>query len=331
MVRAQNARLDEETSTLLTQFRSAGPVALDNVTIESTRAAVEAMFVGLAPPSPPIAGVTTGALPGEAGPLRYRLYRAASTASLRPALLFLHGGGWWLCSTSTHDSIARWLCHHGALDVLSLGYRLAPEHRFPAALNDVRAATQWLVRHAQELDVDPDRIAIGGDSAGGALAAATASMTRGQQNVQFAAQILLYPTLTLADAADLSSRKALGGGDYFLTEEAIEIAARHYLEDASLRADPRVSPLLDPDLRGMPPTLVVTAGFDPLRDEGDLYAQRLRHHGVQADYRCFESTIHGFMSFAGALTAGREGLEFVGRWLRERLGVENPPGKEIRR
>jgi len=310
---------DRETSSLLEQFQSVGTTELVSLPIESARVAAEAMFASAAATPPPVADVIDGSLPGEGGERAYRLYRSSTTERSRAALLFVHGGGWWLCSTATHDSVARWLCHYSALDVLSLEYRLAPEHRFPAALNDVRSAAEWLFENAAGLGIDPGRIAIGGDSAGGALCAAAASLSRRNLGKDFAAMMLLYPTLTLGDSADLPSRSAFGGGAYFLTEAAIEVAASHYLQDASLRTDPRVSPLLERDLSGMPPTLIVTAGFDPLRDEGEKYATRLRQCGVDIDYRCFESTIHGFMSFTRALSVGREGLEFAGRWLRARL------------
>lgn len=312
---------DRETSSLLEQFQSAATADLVTLPIEVARAAAEAMFSSAAATPPPVADVIDGSLPGEGGELTYRLYRSSTSAHSRAALLFAHGGGWWLCSTKTHDSVARWLCHYGALDVLSLEYRLAPEHRFPAALNDVKSAAEWLFENAANLGVDRNRIAIGGDSAGGSLVAAAASLSRSDPGKKFAAMMLLYPTLMLGDSADLPSRRAFGGGAYFLTEAAIEVAANHYLHNASLRTDPRVSPLLEPDLVGMPPTLIITAGFDPLRDEGAKYAARLRQCGVYTDYRCFEATIHGFMSFSRALSVGREGLEFAGRWLRVRLDL----------
>lgn len=316
---------DRETSLLLEQFQSVGTAELVTATIESARAGVEAMFASSAATPPPVADVIDGSLRGEGGELAYRLYRSSTTEDSRAALLFVHGGGWWLCSTATHDSVARWLCHYGALDVLSLEYRLAPEHRFPAALNDVRSATEWLFENAARLGIDHDRIAIGGDSAGGALCAAAASLSRRNPRERFAAMMLLYPTLTLGDATDLPSRRAFGGGEYFLTDAAIEVAANYYLHDPSLRTDPRVSPLLERDLCGMPQSLIVTAGFDPLRDEGEQYATRLRQCGVDVDYRCFESTIHGFMSFSRALSVGREGLEFAGRWLGARLHSTTHP------
>lgn len=310
---------DRETSSLLEQLQSVGTAELVSLPIESARAAAEAMFADAAATPPSVADVVDGSLPGEEGERAYRLYRSPTTEHPRAALLFVHGGGWWLCSTATHDSVARWLCHYGAVDVLSLEYRLAPEHRFPAALNDVRSAAEWLFENAVRLGIDPGRIAIGGDSAGGALCAAAASLSRGNSRARFAAMMLLYPTLMLGDAAEFPSRRAFGGGAYFLTEAAIEVAANYYLHEASLRTDPRVSPLLERDLGGMPPSLIVTAGFDPLRDEGERYATRLRQCGVDIDYRCFESTIHGFMSFTRALSVGRQGLEFAGRWLRARL------------
>lgn len=308
--------LDPETLALLKAGESGDSPPIENMTVAESRAAYESLFISLAPPRLEVSQVIEDRLPESCGARPYRLYLPPRTASPSPALLFLHGGGWSMGSPASYDHLTRWLCQAAQIAVLSLDYRLAPEHRFPCALEDAAHAIRWLGANAALLSIDASRIAIGGDSSGGALAAATTHRMRNDPNLRIVAQVLMYPVLTLEENAPYRSRAELGAGGYFLTNNGIERAAERYLASRELARDPRASPILEADLSGLPPTLVVTGGFDPLRDECMHYVERLTQAGSPAQLRCFDSTIHGFLSFAGALSVGREGLDYVSAWLR---------------
>ncbi|MGQ0834296.1 MAG: alpha/beta hydrolase [Gammaproteobacteria bacterium] len=235
------------------------------------------------------------------------------------AFLFLHGGGWSLGTLDSYDAMMRWLCARANVAVMSLAYRLAPEHKYPAQLDDASAALEWLRTRACSFGLNRGGIALGGDSVGGTLAAVVCRQDRGRGQPVLVGQVLLYPLLTLEVDPPFASRALYGGGEYFLSRRGIEVAAERYLSAAADRRSPRISPIQEPNLRGLPPTLVVTAGFDPLKDEGAAYVAKLRAAGVPTDHRCFETTIHGFLSFAGVLAVGRQGLDFVADWLASRL------------
>lgn len=324
--RSAQAALDPESLALLELGETGESQPIEEMTVAESRAAYEELFTSLAPPRLEVGQVIEDRLPLAQGDRPYRLYRPAQVSGSVPALLFLHGGGWSMGSPASYDHVARWLCHRAGIAVLSLDYRLAPEHPFPSALEDTKQAFRWLGANAAALSIDAARIAIGGDSSGGTLAAATTHELRHDAAVRVAAQVLLYPVLTLETEPPYRSRAELGGGGYFLTNRGIEIAAERYLTSREFVSDPRVSPILEPDLSDLPPTLVVTGGFDPLRDECEHYAERLSRHGAIVEYRCFAGTIHGFISFAGALRAGREGLDYVSEWLRSQLLMANPSG-----
>lgn len=317
--RSHEAALDAESLALLRSAESGDGPPLEEMTVAESRSAYEALFTSLAPPRLEVSSVIEDRIPDAYGGLSYRLYLPMHAQAPLPALLFLHGGGWSMGSPASYDHLTRWLCRRAGIAVLSLDYRLAPEHRFPCALDDAMQCLHWLSTTAAGLSIDASRIAIGGDSSGGTLAAVTAHQMRTDPMVRIVAQVLMYPVLTLVAEPPYRSRAELGAGGFFLTNGGIERAAERYLSSRRLACDPRVSPILETDLSGLPPTLIVTGGFDPLRDECLHYAQRLAHAGSLAEYRCFDSTIHGFLSFAGALSAGREGLDYVSAWLRRIL------------
>jgi acetyl esterase len=234
-------------------------------------------------------------VPGPAGNLRVRQYRPPCT-EVTPLLVFFHGGGFVVGDIESHDGLCRMICRDAVTQVLSVDYRLAPEHPAPAASDDCFAAYRWAVEHAAELGADPSRLGVGGDSAGGALAALVAIRSRDENIPQPALQVLLYPVLDLA--AHNHSRSSLSEG-FFLTRQDMEWFADQYLGRSELAADdPRVSPLRAPDLSGLGPALILTAGFDPLRDEGNAYAAALDSAGVSVDHRQFDSLTHGFASIA---------------------------------
>ncbi|OMC35891.1 lipase [Mycobacterium sp. GA-1841] len=251
------------------------------------------------------ADVTDISIPGPAGPMKARRYvpdgTGASTTSAM--LLYFHGGGFVLGDLDTHDSLCRLICRDGGIQVVSVDYRLAPEHKAPAAVDDAYAAYRWALDHAPGLGAT--QIVVGGDSAGGNLAASVAQQARDSELPLPALQLLLYP---VTDWSSDTRSKTLFGDGYFLTERDMHWFAEHYLDGAEVAAsDPLVSPLLSEDLSDLPPALVITAGFDPLRDEGIRYAKALQDAGVVVDLREERSMIHAFANFfplgGGSVTA----------------------------
>ena len=234
-------------------------------------------------------------IPGPDGPLRMRHYRAPVTQPA-PLLVFFHGGGFVVGDIESHDGLCRMICGDAAIHVLSVEYRLAPEHKAPAAVDDCFAAYQWALGHAAELGAEPSQVGVGGDSAGGNLAALVALRSRDEGIPQPALQALIYAVLDLS--ADTPSRTLFSDG-FFLSASDSAMFTELYLGGTGLAADdPRVSPLKAADLSGLAPALIVTAGFDPLRDEGNEYATALRSAGVAVDHRQFDALTHGFASIA---------------------------------
>jgi acetyl esterase len=244
-------------------------------------------------PPIPMATVEGLEIPTAAGALPARFYVPGGLPAERPAplLVYFHGGGWVIGDLDTHDGICRFLAAAAGTTVLSIGYRLAPEHPFPAAVEDSRAGFSWAVGNAAALEVDPARIAVGGDSAGGNLAAVVSLLARGAGGAMPAMQLLIYPVTD--SAGELPSRRLFAEG-FLLTKGDMDLFEAHYLPPGSDASDPRVSILKIPDLSGLPPAYVATAGFDPLRDEGEAYALRMRDAGVQVALRRHPGLIHGF-------------------------------------
>lgn len=236
-----------------------------------------------------------------------RLYRPHVATSPRSTLIFLHGGGWTLGELDTYDPLCRRLAVGLGVDLMWVSYRLAPEHPYPAPLDDTLAACRWIFAHAGDLGIEPSRVMIGGDSAGANLAAVAALLNReGELGAQFLAQLLIYPCLDLT--AELASHRELATG-YLLTREIYGWYCRNYLKNAD-PLDWHISPLFAPDLTGLCPTVSLYAGFDPLRDEAIAYHARLRQAGVPAKQVVFPGMIHGFMNMAGVLPqAGQAVIE----------------------
>jgi acetyl esterase len=242
----------------------------------------------------PVAAVTNLSIPGPVGPIRARHYRPINGEG-EPLLVFYHGGGQVIGDIETHDDLCRQICREGGLHVLSVDYRLAPEHKAPDGADDAYAAFEWALDHAEELGVDPGMVAVGGDSAGGNLAAVVSMRARNESARLPALQLLLYPVTNYSDETRSQTLFAEG---FFLTKKDIDWCRDKFLTGAQVDAtDARVSPLLADDLSGLPPALVVTAGFDPLRDEGRHYADAMCEAGVTVDHREFGSLMHGFANF----------------------------------
>lgn len=253
----------------------------------------------------------------RAGGIGLRLYRplGSQPAQRLPVLVYYHGGGWTIGDLDTHDTLCRELCNGAGCAVVSVDYRLGPEHRFPAAVDDAMAALQWVHGHAGELGVDAARIAVGGDSAGGNLAAVTAIAARDATGPSLQFQLLVYPATDMRRTAPSHTSNGQG---YLLTADTIRYFRDHYMADAPDQ-DWRASPLLREDLRGLPPAFVLTAGYDPLRDEGLQYAQRLTEAGNHATLVCFERQIHGFITMGKVIDEANAAVQLCAAQLRQAL------------
>jgi acetyl esterase len=236
-------------------------------------------------------------------------------ARLLPGILYFHGGGWVIGSLEAYDLPCRFFSARTGCAVVAVDYRLAPEHKFPAGLDDAVASFRWLAAQAPALGIDPDRIVVAGDSAGGTLATVVAQQVRGEARTP-CLQWLIYPATDLG--ADTHSHASCGRG-FLLDRDDMEWMRGLYLNDLSEVADPRVSPLRSPDLSGLPPALIITAGLDPLRDEGQAYADKLAAAGVKVVHREFDSLIHGFIGMRGALHAAARAMDDMVTGLRHEL------------
>jgi acetyl esterase len=254
---------------------------------------------------------------GPHGDIALRLYRPAGLQGPAPTLVYYHGGGWVIGDLDTHDVLCRQLADEGRCVVVAVDYRMGPEHRFPAAVDDVLAATRWLQAQAESLGLDTQRFAVGGDSAGGNLAAVVALAWRDAGEAHpLRFQLLIYPA---TDMRAVAPSHTTNGQGYVLTNDTIAYFRGHYL-NAAQHDDWRASPLLHADLSRLPPALVLTAGFDPLRDEGRQYADRLSAAGSTAQYVCFERQIHGFITMGRVIAEANLAVGLCALALRRALG-----------
>ena len=255
---------------------------------------------------------------GPHGPIPLRFYRplGAAAAAVLPVLVYYHGGGWTIGDLDTHDTLCRELCNLSGCAVVAVDYRMGPEHRFPAAVDDVLAATRWVRREAAALGIDPARLAVGGDSAGGNLAAVVAIAARDAGDLPVAFQLLIYPA---TDMRCVHPSHTSNGQGYLLTSDTIRYFHDQYITDAAHDLDWRASPLLREDLVGLPPALVLTAGYDPLRDEGLDYARALSAAGNRTSYVCFERQIHGFITMGRLLDEANAAVSMCAAELRRAL------------
>jgi len=280
----------------------------------------------LTPPPPEVAKVEDLEASGPAGPIPVRLYRAlGSEADERlPVLVYFHGGGWTIGDLDTHDVICREFANLARCAVASVDYRLAPENRFPAAVEDAIAATHWIGRMGDTLGLDSTRVAVGGDSSGGNLAAVVALTLRDAGGPPLAMQVLIYPATDMS--VDRGSHLKFAAG-YMLTREAIIWFTGNYLRGPDDAADWRASPLRARDFAGVAPAYVITAGFDPLLDEGKEYADRLHDAGVPVTYECFEGMIHGFVTMGGAIAAAHHAISRAAGGLKQAFArMQKKPG-----
>jgi acetyl esterase/lipase len=282
----------------------------------SVRQAMEDMAQAFDPRDLPAVRADDWEVPGPGGPLPLRRYAPGIAQADGPGLLYFHGGMGVFGSVRTHDAVCRMIAAAAPITVLSLDYRLAPEHPFPAALEDAWAALCWSAARAAQLGIAPGRLAIGGDSAGATLAAVTAHRARDCNGPRLAAQLLLCPVTDLCAATP--SRSELADG-YFPPAALLRWALDLYCPPQVDRCDPRLSPLRAGDLSGLPAAHIHTAQYDPFRDEGQAYAQALAAAGVTVQAVCHEGLTHHFYGMAGAVPAGRAALESAARALRRTL------------
>jgi acetyl esterase len=274
---------------------AAGRPQFESLTPQQAREAYLLSRRALQPDPDPVAEVSDLRFPGPGGPISLRCYRGvgAGGTRLQPALVYIHGGGFVVGNLDSHDQVCRALANAIPGVVVAVDYRLAPEHKFPAAVDDAVAATRWIARHASSLGIDATRLAVGGDSAGGNLAAVVALTLRDAGGPALCLQLLIYPATDMRMDHPSHFRHA---GQLPLLRTTAQWFIGHYLNGAEDVADWRASPLRAPSLEGLPPALVITAGFDPLCDEGEAYAQALSKAGGAARLERFEGQVHGFFT-----------------------------------
>jgi len=314
--------LDPQVKALLDRLVAMAAPSLTTLTPQKACQGMEEATALLGTP-PWVDRVEDREIDGPRGPIRIRLYAPETPATL-PALVYFHGGGWVIGSIETHDGLCRALANAARIAVVSVDYRLAPEHPYPAGVDDAYAATCWIAAHAEDLWIDSERIAVGGDSAGGNLAAVVALKAREFGSPRLAFQLLIYPITN----NDLDTPSYLENAEGFmLTRAEMAWFWGHYLASPEQGSEPYVSPLRAEDLAGLPPALVITAEYDPLRDEGETYAARLQQAGVPTMLVRYPGMIHGFLRRYTLLDKGRDALHEVGEALRRALGTGMSDGR----
>ena len=307
--------LDPQARNLIDLIDQAGGFSL---TPDSDPRQLRDLYAAMALPSTvAVDRVEDRTIPGPAGAVPVRVYRPEGAAP-KPIVVYYHGGGWVIGSLETHDGGCRAIANAVDAVVVSVDYRLAPEHRFPAPLDDARAALAWVAEHAEEVGGDASRIAVAGDSAGGNLAAVVAQMARDTGGPPICFQLLIYP---VTDHEFDSASMHDNAEGYFLTRDAMRWFYSHYLDEPAQGADPRVSPIRADDLAGLPPAFVITAEYDPLRDQGVAYAAAMRDAGTPVKATTYTGMFHGFLSMVEYVDAGKVAFDDAVGALRVAFGA----------
>jgi acetyl esterase len=307
--------LDPDAAAVFKAFQEAGRPPYETVSPAEARELYLKGRVVSNPEPPELASVKPLAIPSPAGSIPARIYtpvKLRQTNGLAPCLVFYHGGGWVIGDLDSHDVVCRKLADEGELIVISVDYRLAPEHKFSAAVDDASAAAKWIAANAGQFGIDPSRLMVGGDSAGGNLAAVVAISARDGNGPDIAGQVLIYPATDFAMTHPSHSEPDTS---LLLTHSVIRWFSNHYLGDSDIN-DWRASPARATTLAGLPPAYVLTAGADPLRDEGDEYARRLKEAGVPVTYRSFPGQFHGFFTMGKLLQQANVAAREIGVWLK---------------
>ena len=307
--------LDPLLKTLLDQMGAQEAPPMWEMEPAAARATFVALMDAVGPKDVPIGRIETHTMPGPGGEIELRVYSpVAGGSSSLPGLLFFHGGGWVIGDLDTHDGICRILANEASVRVIAVHYRLAPDHKFPAAVDDAMAALQWVEANASTLGVDANRLAVGGDSAGGALAAVVAQQAKAKGGPKLAYQMLFFPVTQIGEETDSFRDFAEG---YFLERQGLLWFYEHYLPGDADRADPRVSPLRAEDVNGLPPAYVMLAGFDPLHDEGLAYAEKLRAAGVSVTVADYPDMVHTFIYMQAVLPQAERALHAAAAALKD--------------
>jgi acetyl esterase len=307
--------LDPDAAAVYKAFQEAGRPAYETLTAPEAREYYMQARLVSNPEPPELKAVEELAIPAPHGAIPARLYTPRTlreTDGLAPCLVFFHGGGWVIGNLETHDVVCRKLAHEGELKVISVDYRLAPEHQFPTAVDDSIEATRWIAANANRLGIDASRLIVGGDSAGGNLAAVVALDARDSNGPEIAGQLLVYPATEFARTHPSHREPETS---ILLTHSVIGWFANHYMGSAD-RTDWRASPARAKSLSNLPPAYVLTAGADPLRDEGDEYAARLKEAGVPVTYRHFPGQFHGFFTMGKLLNQANVAVNEIAVWMK---------------
>ncbi len=308
--------LDPDAAAVYKAFLEAGRPPYDTLTPAEARLAYLQGRAVSNPEPPELARVAPLSIPAPHGAIPARIYVPKEPRlrdGLAPALVFFHGGGWVIGDLDSHDVVCRQMADAGALVVIAIDYRCAPEHKFPAATNDAVAATQWIAANARELGIDAARLSVCGDSAGGNLAAVVALAARDGAGPKIAGQVLVYPAVDFAMTHGSHNEPETS---VLLTHTGIRWFRDHYLNGTADIHDWRASPAQAKSLAGLPPAYVLTAGADPLRDEGDAYAARLKQAGVPVTYKHFPGQFHGFFTMGKLLQQANVAVSEIGAWLK---------------
>ena len=294
-------------------------VPLDQLSVEQAREQFARTRTPFLAPPQEVGALSDLAIPGPGGRLRVRAYtpKGSRRGEPLPAMVYFHGGGWVFGDLDSHDPLCRELCNLARCVIVSVDYRRAPEHRFPAAVDDSVAAVRYIAEHAADFGIDASRLAVGGDSAGGNLTTVVALTLRDQGGPRLAFQVLIYPVTDFA--MDAPSYTSLANG-YTLTRDRMRYFSELYLRGPQDVGDWRASPLKAADLSRLPPALIMAAGHDPLVDEGKAYADRLAAAGVPVTYTCYDGVVHGFASMAGAMDAGHTAIAEAAAALKRAFG-----------
>jgi acetyl esterase len=306
-------RLDPQVRLLLETIAEQGGPALESLPPAEARQLAIDGLKPVAGEMEDVASIENLAIPGPGGEIPLRVYTPHGPAP-HPAMVYFHGGGWVVCNLDTHAVVCAAIARRAGAVVVAVDYRLAPEHKFPAAVEDCYAATQWVAENAERFGIDPQRITVGGDSAGGNLGAVISLRSRDEGGPRIAAQALVYPVTDLS-SFDKPSYSEFADG-YHLSRAQMEWFRDHYLAKPEDGLNPLASPLLAGDLAGLPPALIITAECDPLRDEGEAFARRLKEAGAVVQCTRYPGMIHPFFSLCGAIPQAYEAIDEVAAWVR---------------